>query len=353
MTDGETLLKKHSPVLVIFPQAPADWSFRNRPGSWRPGKRGWGDYHPCPAEFFLHRVEQRDSPKPWSFSPRSLFGSLIPRFWRKGVATGLEKLRENAASVAPQETEGWELDVAAIPSQDESRAWQQYHEYLSETQHPYGPAVYGRYVEDDSGPSLQYWYLCLYNDFRNNHEGDWEMVTIELSGDGSPLRAGYSIHDGGSVRNWADVAKDEPGGSHPLLYVARGSHAGYFSYNPRGHQVIKLHHSSNPPALLGWAAWALQRLPVGRRWRDFPPADPVASEASEPGHLGVRLQPELKLMPKTEPTADSEWWWMRLRCNWGSMHTRIRGTIGVIGPWAGDEEDLRWRKPIFWMRSVS
>ena len=75
--DGQALLEKHNPVLVLFPQEPKEYPQRKRPGAWRPGKLGWGDYHPCSVEFFLHRVKQRDEPKPWTFTIRSLIPCLF------------------------------------------------------------------------------------------------------------------------------------------------------------------------------------------------------------------------------------------------------------------------------------
>ena len=347
--DTAELLRKHNPVLVLFPQ---QHDRRTRPGSRRPGRGGWGDYHPCSAEFFLHRVEQRNHPRPWSLGPRSLFGGLAPWLWRAAPRTGLEAIRERAAGVSPEDTESWELDIADLPSQDATRAWRRYRALLIEREHPYEPVVYGRHVAGRSGPALQYWYLYLYNDFSNNHEGDWEMVTIELSADGSPLRVAYSAHHAGFVRAWHDVPKHEPDGHRPLLYVARGSHAGYFTYSERGHPVIGLSSDANPPPGLRRLVAMLQKLPGLRRWRDFPPADPEGDSPENARHYGLRLEPALRAMPGTgaEPAPDSQWWWMRLRCRWGSTHTRVTGTIGIVGPWAAPAEDLRWRDPVGWLR---
>jgi hypothetical protein len=58
------------------------------------------------------------------------------------------------------------------------------------------------------------------------------------------------------------------------------------------------------------------------------------------------------------PPADSAWWWMRYQGRWGSIHTRIRGSIGVDSPWrsaptadgCNHYEDIRWRDPAAWRR---
>ena len=238
----QALLLKHNPVLVLFPQSPHDLSSRKRPGAWRPGRLGWGDYHPCTAEFFLARVTQRDQPKPWTFTIRS----LIPQFFDPPARTGLDSLKEKTARLGSEATENWELDVSDIPSQNETLAWKNYRSLLAETENPYEPVVYARYVDGESGRALQYWYLYLYNDFRNNHEGDWEMATIELGPNDQPVRAAYSSHRGGFVRTWEEVRKHQQGGERPLLYVARGSHAGHFQYRQGGYHVVNLAWGSKP-----------------------------------------------------------------------------------------------------------
>jgi hypothetical protein len=58
------------------------------------------------------------------------------------------------------------------------------------------------------------------------HEGDWEAVSVVLDQKGTPLAAGYSQHSKGQRREWARVPKQ---GLRPLVYVALGSHANFFS----------------------------------------------------------------------------------------------------------------------------
>jgi hypothetical protein len=58
------------------------------------------------------------------------------------------------------------------------------------------------------------------------HEGDWEAVSVILDTYGKPLLAGYSEHSEGVRRAWTKVPKR---GTHPLVYVALGSHANYFT----------------------------------------------------------------------------------------------------------------------------
>jgi hypothetical protein len=71
--------------------------------------------------------------------------------------------------------------------------------------------------------AIEYWFLYLYNDFYDQHEADWEGVTVVLD-NGTPLGATYSQHQG---RKWVAWSALSTTGGHPIVYVARGSHAEY------------------------------------------------------------------------------------------------------------------------------
>jgi len=97
------------------------------------------------------------------------------------------------------------------------------------------PVVYGRVAYEGNEIVLQYWYFYyddvysyLYPpaDFLGQaHEGDWEVVNVVLSADEEPVFVGYSDHCTGTTRAW-DAMKPEPlDGTHPIVYVAAGSHA--------------------------------------------------------------------------------------------------------------------------------
>jgi hypothetical protein len=79
----------------------------------------------------------------------------------------------------------------------------------------------------DSGEyAVQYWFLYFFNYRLNQHESDWEQITVRLDEDKRPLEAFYSSHASGQKRLWARMEK---GRNHPVDYVARGSHANYFT----------------------------------------------------------------------------------------------------------------------------
>ncbi len=91
--------------------------------------------------------------------------------------------------------------------------------------------TYGHAIEANGRLWLQYWFWYFYNDYQlsfalGTHEGDWEMVQLRMDDDaGRPDLAVYSQHRHGEVRPWDKV---ETLGERPVIYVARGSHAGYF-----------------------------------------------------------------------------------------------------------------------------
>jgi hypothetical protein len=106
-------------------------------------------------------------------------------------------------------------------------------------------SVYGRVVRSPDAIVLQYWYFYYDNTYSyahpasdfiwQAHEGDWEVVNVVLSADGAPISVGYSQHCLGERRAWEDVVRED---THPVVYVAAGSHANYFStgehpYDPR------------------------------------------------------------------------------------------------------------------------
>jgi hypothetical protein len=99
-----------------------------------------------------------------------------------------------------------------------------------------GDGVYGRVVRTGTRTVLQYWLFYYHNPlllpatqfgvFWQSHEGDWEVVNVVLDSAGDPIEAVYSQHGTGELRAWSQVeVRDE---THPVAYVALGSHANFF-----------------------------------------------------------------------------------------------------------------------------
>ena len=100
-----------------------------------------------------------------------------------------------------------------------------------------GPTIYGHVVHENGDTVLEYWFF-YYDDvysymyppsdlFWQAHEGDWEEAMVVLSGGEQPLVVGYSQHCLGQTRAWADTPRLD--GTHPIVHVALGSHANYFT----------------------------------------------------------------------------------------------------------------------------
>ncbi|MGZ6315900.1 MAG: Vps62-related protein [Anaerolineales bacterium] len=99
---------------------------------------------------------------------------------------------------------------------------------------------YGRVVRDGDWTVLQYWYFYCFNSWRsgfggvNDHESDWEMVSIYLYEDNGqliPEWLAYASHDfvGDDLRRrWDDASEMDFVDGHPVVYSGAGSHASYF-----------------------------------------------------------------------------------------------------------------------------
>jgi hypothetical protein len=93
------------------------------------------------------------------------------------------------------------------------------------------PPVYGRVVRERGRTWLQYWAFYLYNPQDRGilrigrHEGDWELVQVELGRGERPTGATYAQHAFAERCVWSDV---ERRGGRPVVYVANASHASHF-----------------------------------------------------------------------------------------------------------------------------
>jgi len=108
---------------------------------------------------------------------------------------------------------------------------------------PQVPRYHGRVLRDGNWLVLQYWFFFCFNNWRsgfsgvNEHEGDWEQVTIYL--DAATLEQGRpaprwvvfsSHHEVGDDlrRRWDDPDLTVVGGRHPVVFTGAGSHSGAF-----------------------------------------------------------------------------------------------------------------------------
>lgn len=96
---------------------------------------------------------------------------------------------------------------------------------------------YGHVSRDAGYVILQYWFFYSMNDWRstfggvNDHESDWEQVTIFLTEDYEPRWVAFSSHDevGDDLRRrWDDPDIEYVDGTHPVVYAGAGSHSGAY-----------------------------------------------------------------------------------------------------------------------------
>jgi len=100
---------------------------------------------------------------------------------------------------------------------------------------------YGRVTRQNGWTILQYWFFFCFDSWRsgfhgvNDHESDWEMITIYLyeeDGQLKPEWTAFASHDfkGDDLRRrWDDDEElDKTNESHPIIYAGAGSHASYF-----------------------------------------------------------------------------------------------------------------------------
>ncbi len=117
----------------------------------------------------------------------------------------------------------------------EAAAETQYRTGMQPDRHPY----YGRVVRDSGYTVLQYWFFYAYNDWRsrvfgvNDHEADWEQITIYLAGQHDELRPVWlvsSAHDevGDDLRRRWDDPDLTIEGEHPIVHAGLGSHSGAY-----------------------------------------------------------------------------------------------------------------------------
>ncbi len=91
----------------------------------------------------------------------------------------------------------------------------------------------------DGNVVIQYYYFYPFNDFQNNHEGDWQHINVIVNSH-NPNNAAlvgidYKFHENGLTYTSIGERIFDPqthfapaeGGTHPVVYVGAGSHAGY------------------------------------------------------------------------------------------------------------------------------
>ncbi|HSO03920.1 MAG TPA: hypothetical protein VLQ92_05530, partial [Candidatus Limnocylindrales bacterium] len=225
---------------------------------------------------------------------------------------------------------------------------------------PDRPAYYGRVVRDGDWLICQYWFFYSFNNWRsgfggvNEHESDWEQVTIFLDGTGELDDAGlpaprwvvFSAHDetGDDLRRrWDDPDLTLVDARHPVVFAGAGSHSG--AYLPGDYLI-----SIEPPTQSGflrvgrWLArvftpWSTGAQNVGIPYVDYARGD---GRSIGPGQ-GDPWYPEV---------IDDDTPWVRgFRGLWGhDTRDRLGGERGPAGPRYERDGTVRasWAAPVGW-----
>lgn len=137
--------------------------------------------------------------------------------------------------------EGPGMIMDVLSQATEKIAREAYFQYADILEKNPQPVYYGRVLNEVDKESnrwaiLQYHFFYAFNDWRlaangmNHHEGDWEMVAVYLKND-VPYAVLFSQHGAGNIEKWKNICLtvDQQGNAttHPIVYVALGSHANY------------------------------------------------------------------------------------------------------------------------------
>lgn len=182
-----------------------------------------------------------------------------------------------------------------------------------------GPPIvaYAHVVRDeDAGHvTIQYWLFYYYNDWFNKHEGDWELVQVVLTAAGEPEWVVLSQHHGGTRRAW-DTAQVEEG-THPVAYVALGSHANYF--------------------------WGDEIYPNGVTIGN------ARLEIMDRTGTAGRVIPDVILIPDREQAAADPARWRGLEwISFGGRWGEIAPQSDFSGPYGPADKGDQWERPYAW-----
>jgi hypothetical protein len=357
---GEELLR-FSPDFVLFPDA----TQRSRP----PWKNGKEDYHPRRVEAFT------DVARPYVARPAGflvviyvgffvalaialgvlvLLLPIVPlSYWRGPFAViivvlavmvgGLGWVLTRASpsisellrrSIADEPTFQYGIRGTTVdPPTDDRWALQSWRDYQIRVRGSdrYPRTSYARAVERNGELFLQYWQFYVFNDWYNRHEADWEVVVVRVAPtkDGwCPVAAAYSSHFGGHWRAWRELESRD--GTHPVVYVARGSHAQYFESNREGYFATL----TQPLGVMEFRV----RLTFQRNWRDEVAARPVVD--AEDYEIMALPHIQAKRHRRREPSVASDaFWWLTYAGLWG-------GREAIEGPMAHQSV---WNDPWAWV----
>jgi hypothetical protein len=106
----------------------------------------------------------------------------------------------------------------------------------------------------DANVDIEYWLFYPYNDGFSlfNHVSDWEHVRVTIDPKAKKLLSvRLSAHKGGTIANAGDPNLKVEDGTHPVSYVAKGTHANYLkpgTYEIEGTEGVAKDVAASVPA---------------------------------------------------------------------------------------------------------
>ncbi len=247
----DDLAEQHCPHLVLYPEISSPE--RKKRKNWREDHLAplYEDYHPRSVELIL------DNSKP----------------------------RGDGLTIFP-----------GVDNTDRNGFWRRY-AMIDKDKYPH--TTYAWIVRKDDLTAIEYWLVYPYNDWRSTHEGDWEVVMVFLR-DAAPVACAYSAHHGGFRLPWELMETD---GTHPVVYVANGSHANYF-FGPKEY--------GNTAEAFGLT------ITTG----EFPFTGGFVDFTTSTGD-GELVTPAVKLVPHDKSEWVDEWDWLNIPGRWGKTEVPL------------------------------
>ena len=272
--------------------------------------KGEGDqkevYEPKPVEIIIDQAAIRNIDNPPFLEPATLSGLLQ---WSASI---------------------YYLDILDLNPGIQSLG--EYETHYNGVKDGYRTTVYARVKEDvdNNRTVIQYWLFYYFNDWRNLHEGDWELVELCFPGHTvadilenriEPAFTAYSQHQTGQKMYWEDMKNNGLiTDTHPQVYVARGSHANYFT--------------------------------PGSFWSglDFDDTGLSSWEVINPEQISIVLLTESQAANENSD-------WLDFKGYWGEYQGFVVSILGLdfwqhgpFGPpWgAGEKQSARWARPYEW-----
>jgi len=182
--------------------------------------------------------------------------------------------------------------------------------------------VYGRRIDPQKNSThivLQYWLFYPFNDWHNDHEGDWELIQIHYAKDKQgPVQLTTSHHHSGSVISWDKVSKIN--GTHPKIFIAKGSHGNWPTSG--NHAVGKI-----------WRIVGIFRDKTSENGMVLYPEDIRDNEGGKKRNYTLE---DISDVPRTS--------WIYWNGRWGDVKALFWGSKGPASPGVQD----KWEKPIKW-----